>query len=81
MPRWEEEALCKGTDDPELFFEGGEAERIAKAQCSDCPVTNQCLTLVLSFESKSRRHGVWGGLTERERSAIYGGSAIEDQEV
>jgi len=59
----------------ELFFaadgERGIAkrarERAAKAVCAACPVREPCLVHALASEE---RHGVWGGLSERERAAL-----------
>jgi WhiB family redox-sensing transcriptional regulator len=66
-PSWRS-AACRSAD-PELFFplsESGEAlEQIAEAKaiCTGCPVRRQCL----EFALRTRPHGIWGGLTERER--------------
>jgi WhiB family redox-sensing transcriptional regulator len=67
-PSWRSAAACRSAD-PELFFpfsESGEAlEQIAEAKviCTGCPVRRQCL----EFALRTRPHGIWGGLTERER--------------
>jgi WhiB family redox-sensing transcriptional regulator len=49
----------------ELRFE---RERQAKAVCADCIVQDECLAYALR---NRERIGVWGGLTEVERSARY----------
>lgn len=61
------DARCKGLD-PELFHPGrGESTEPAKAVCSDCPVRLACLDYALAHRE---RHGVWGGLSERERRSL-----------
>lgn len=71
---WWERAECRDAD-PELFF-GGEHrssgqkkldEHAAKLICSHCPVRQECLAEALSDEE---RHGIWGGLTSRERRRL-----------
>jgi len=76
--RWREWAACKGMGS-ELFFspdgERGVAkrtrERAAKAVCDACPVRKPCLAHALASEE---RHGVWGGLSEKERAALLVGA-------
>jgi Transcription factor WhiB len=36
---------------------------LCKAFCHGCPLEEKCLDYALRFES----HGIWGGMTERER--------------
>lgn len=57
------EAACKG-ESLSLFFSHN-AKRIeeAKAFCAVCPIRLQCLNWALDREE----HGVWGGLSLRER--------------
>lgn len=64
---WREAALCAQTD-PALFFpdKGGSA-REAKRLCATCPVRIQCLESALDNDE---RHGIWGGLSERELRKI-----------
>jgi len=66
---WRAAAACRFAD-PDLFFPvsdfgkglGQTAE--AKAICAECQVRRQCL----AFAPRTRQvHGIWGGLTERER--------------
>jgi len=60
--------------DPELMFPTTKVGYlVAKAICRECPLIEQCLELALSFEGQrgvSGRHGVWGGLDERERTRL-----------
>lgn len=75
-PGWHREARCAGRTD--LFFssryEGPRpSKRVrlammeAKNICHGCPVINQCLEFALDGEEG---HGIWGGLTTRERDMV-----------
>ncbi|MGH3388176.1 MAG: WhiB family transcriptional regulator [Actinomadura sp.] len=63
---------CRG-EDPELFFPigvvgiGADQARRAVAVCRRCAVRAECLRFALR---SSQKHGVWGGLTEEERTAM-----------
>ena len=63
---WSERAACKGTDPDELFVFGA-AQHRAKLICRGCPVRTECLADALDYRIE---FGVWGGMTERERSAL-----------
>ncbi|WP_327302196.1 WhiB family transcriptional regulator [Streptomyces sp. NBC_01298] len=63
---WSERALCRTADPEELFVEGA-AQNRAKAICTGCPVRTECLAHALD---NSIEHGVWGGMTERERRSL-----------
>ena len=64
---WQEQAVCAQVD-PEIFFpDKGGSPRQAKQICAECPVRLQCLEFALEH---NERHGVFGGLTERERQSI-----------
>ncbi|WP_353050494.1 WhiB family transcriptional regulator [Cellulosimicrobium sp. Marseille-Q4280] len=63
---WQDEALCAQTD-PELFFpQKGGSTAEAKKVCRQCPVVDECLEWAIDA---GEEHGVWGGMSERERSA------------
>jgi WhiB family redox-sensing transcriptional regulator len=63
-PAWMSDGLCAQTD-PEAFFpEKGESARPAKKVCARCPVQAPCLAYALAHREP---HGIWGGLTGRER--------------
>ena len=65
--RWRELAACHGTD-LEVFFPGrGESAGPARQVCAACPVRQPCLDYAISNRIS---HGVWGGMTERERRAL-----------
>jgi Transcription factor WhiB len=65
--RWRELAACRGTD-LEVFFPGrGETAGPARQVCAACPVRQPCLDYAISNRIT---HGIWAGLTERERRAL-----------
>lgn len=64
---WTQRAACRGID-PNLFHpERGEATAPAKAVCARCPVRHDCLVYALAT---IQQHGIWGGLSERERRPL-----------
>ncbi|MGW1159307.1 WhiB family transcriptional regulator [Streptomyces sp. NPDC002519] len=63
---WGERAVCRTTDPDELFVEGA-AQNRAKAVCTGCPVRLECLSYALDNRIE---HGIWGGMTERERRSL-----------
>ncbi len=72
---WQLQGSCREAD-PTLFFhpegERGPARRnrdaAAKAICATCPVMAQCREHALIVREP---YGVWGGLTEDDREAVY----------
>jgi WhiB family redox-sensing transcriptional regulator len=63
---WRATGLCKGSD-ALVFYPPSEDDSLAeeaKTICSMCAVRQPCLEFALTTREK---HGVWGGLTERER--------------
>lgn len=76
---WQLLGACRGAD-PNIFFhpegERGPArearEKAAKAICASCPVRVTCAEHALSVREP---YGVWGGLSEDEREAIYARSS------
>lgn len=64
---WRDRARCAESD-PELFYpEARETAPIAKLICSLCEVRDECLAAALAGREP---HGIWGGLTYRERLAV-----------
>ncbi|MEU2621994.1 WhiB family transcriptional regulator [Streptomyces sp. NPDC007157] len=63
---WGARAVCRRIDPDELFVEGA-AQNQAKAVCAGCPVRTECLAYALD---RRIEHGIWGGMTERERRAL-----------
>lgn len=66
---WRDSALCASVGGNVFFPEKGEPTRPAKSVCRRCPVTAECLAYALDIDA---RHGVWGGLSERERRRLRG---------
>jgi WhiB family redox-sensing transcriptional regulator len=66
---WRAAGRCRGSD-PAVFYpspeDDSQAEE-AKVICGTCPVRQPCLEFALTTREK---HGVWGGLTERERRRV-----------
>jgi hypothetical protein len=51
-----------------VFFPGrGESAEPARRVCASCPVRQPCLDYALSH---AITHGIWGGLTERDRRPL-----------
>ncbi len=51
-----------------MFFPGrGESAEPARQICATCPVRQPCLEFALSHGIV---HGIWGGLSERDRRAL-----------
>lgn len=64
---WQDQAACRGTD-TELFFpQRGDRVSEAKAVCRRCAVRAECLEYALANREV---HGIWGGLSERERRQV-----------
>ena len=65
--RWRELAACRGADLDLFFPERGESADSARRICAACPVRQSCLDYAITNRIV---HGIWGGLTERERRAL-----------
>ncbi|MFE6966955.1 WhiB family transcriptional regulator [Agromyces sp. NPDC057679] len=69
---WQTDARCAETD-PEMFFpEKGGSTAAAKKICSGCEVAPECLQYAIDNEEQS---GIWGGLSERQITAVRLGKA------
>lgn len=67
---WREQALCAQTS-PEAFYpEKGESARPARSVCARCPVTQTCLQWAMDHHEP---HGIWGGLSTKERRRLRAG--------
>lgn len=74
-PEWFERAACRGfaelhggaERDLVFFPHSGMSVRAGRELCADCPVKVECLDYALDARIK---HGIWGGLTERERRTL-----------
>ncbi|MEV7417582.1 WhiB family transcriptional regulator [Streptomyces sp. NPDC089919] len=72
---WQERAACRNLGTDRFFHPAGERgedrtdrEEAAKEVCALCPVQVECLRHALRTQEP---YGVWGGLTEAERRALY----------
>ncbi|MDX1469395.1 MAG: WhiB family transcriptional regulator [Acidimicrobiia bacterium] len=67
---WKDEAACAGYPNS-LFFPSKEASarqvEKAKAICSVCPVSEECIEYAMETNQRS---GIWGGTTEDERRSL-----------
>lgn len=64
---WQDFGACRGVD-PSLFFpEKGESASEAKEVCKGCIVREYCLEYAMV---NGEKHGIWGGLSERERRRL-----------
>ena len=53
-----------------MFFpQWGQRATEAKRVCGRCPVSGECLEVALAMD---HQHGVWGGLTARQRRKRLG---------
>ena len=64
---WMNEGACRGMDTNQFFTTRGEPTANIKALCHDCVVRAECLEFALR---NGEHHGVWGGLSERERRRL-----------
>lgn len=75
---WSNQAACLSAE-PELFFPigttGGALDDIgaAKAVCARCGVLSECRDYALRTRQP---FGVWGGLDEEERKAVWAGQPV-----
>ena len=75
---WRNKAKCKGLD-TELWFPPRDKAKyktiadVSKAICygkdgfPECPVRKECL---LYADAQDEQHGIWGGMSHRERNAL-----------
>ena len=64
---WQESAACKKAEADLFFPERGSPGDSAKRVCVTCDVRLDCLEYALA---NGERYGIWGGLTERERTRL-----------
>lgn len=66
-PPWMRDAACRELPETTFFPSLGEPSEPARAVCARCLVRHDCLAYALEHDE---RHGVWGGLSTRERTAM-----------
>jgi WhiB family redox-sensing transcriptional regulator len=64
---WRYRAACRGADLNVFFPDRGQSAEHARQICASCPVRELCLDYALRHGIV---HGIWGGLTERDRRAL-----------
>lgn len=64
---WREHAACLDHD-TDLWFEPAARDKAKRICREECPVRQECLEHALEA---GERLGVWGGLDEEERAAIW----------
>ena len=62
---WKQAAACRGYAADMFYPETPSEVAAAKQVCAGCKVRRVCLETALR---NGERHGVWGGMTERERA-------------
>jgi WhiB family redox-sensing transcriptional regulator len=70
---WQRDAACREHPGVDYFPPRGAPTGPARAVCANCLVTGECLAYALEHNIK---HGVWGGLSERERRRLRRDRAI-----
>lgn len=72
---WVEQAACQGHDTAMWFRDQHDESsyRDARAVCAGCPVRLQCLAWALNA---GEPHGVWGGLSPKERGRLRRKAAV-----
>lgn len=76
---WHEDASCAGAG-WEAFFGKDDADnqpslsladlRNAQRACRECPVLRDCFTHSLTHGGKGESHGIWGGMSGRQRKPL-----------
>lgn len=69
---WMRKAACRGLP-IDLFFPDQRSERgwdEPQRICASCPVSNQCLELVINLEWSDDRWGMFAGMTPWERDSL-----------
>jgi WhiB family redox-sensing transcriptional regulator len=64
---WRQAAACRGYPAATFYPETVEQIAAAKQICAGCKVQPRCLEAALR---NHETHGVWGGMTERERARL-----------
>jgi WhiB family redox-sensing transcriptional regulator len=74
-PDWHDDAACRSMGADLFFSERGDIRWVAeaKAVCATCDVVEECLQWAIDTGS---RHGVFGGLTPKERQGLKLGKGV-----
>lgn len=71
---WQDRAICRAVDGDIFFAVGSAQEHQAKGVCKTCPVRWECLAYALRHRVE---HGVWGGMTDRERRRVLNRTRLD----
>lgn len=66
-PAWHDQAACRGMGTTLFFPSRGQITSTALRVCDRCPVRIECREWALA---NGERHGIWGGLSERQRRQV-----------
>lgn len=64
-----------------IFFGRGAAPSRAKKICGNCPVKQECLEDVLSWELDGERHGTFGNMSANERQKAFAGTGPNSKDT
>jgi len=64
---WSKLGNCFKIDPDVMYPKDDEGIKIAKEICENCPVRAECLATALR---NKERYGIWGGLTEPQRTRL-----------
>ena len=67
MAEWVDKAACKRHPMSIFYPETGHGSEEAKRICALCPVQKPCLEFAIET---NQQHGIWAGMTARERQAF-----------
>lgn len=71
---WVKDAACRGKRAavffPDQKIPNDSRYSEALAVCAECPVTQQCLEIVIVLEDTDDRWGVFGGMTPPQRAQL-----------
>lgn len=65
---WRTRAACRGMDTNVFFPTDTRHAKTAQAICATCAVISECREFAIRHGCD---HGVWGGLTERDRARLH----------
>jgi len=66
-PAWQSSSACREHPDVDFFVDRAEDAQAAKAVCAGCSVRRECLAHAIEHDE---RHGIWGGLSPRQRRSL-----------
>lgn len=69
---WKADAACRGMPVSVFFIDkhAGTSAQTAVDVCKTCPVIDECRSFVLSLDNDMGKHGIWAGLTPKQRRGL-----------